>query len=95
MVPLRMTQQLVQVVHFVPCCSGCRRFLLVYLQMWHRSRGGKDSSDSTSKSVEKYSLKIKQDGRIMKRRLKLTLKRKRRLFHVPKTSPNEEAGDIV
>ncbi|KAJ7371200.1 hypothetical protein OS493_027314 [Desmophyllum pertusum] len=35
--------------------------------------------DSTSKSVEKYSLKMNKDGRIMKRGLKLTPRRKRRL----------------
>ncbi|KAJ7371182.1 hypothetical protein OS493_027292 [Desmophyllum pertusum] len=87
-----------QVVHFVPCCSGCHRFCLVYLQMWPRGKGITTVVYflvSSSNSVEKYTLKMNKDGKDYEEKIEIDTEKETETFHVPKTSDNEEAGDIV
>lgn len=51
--------------------------------------------DSASNSEKKYVLKINKDGKDYEEQIDVDTEKGTETFHVPKTSPDEEAGDIV
>ncbi|CAH3130040.1 unnamed protein product, partial [Pocillopora meandrina] len=46
-------------------------------------------------SVSKYSLELSEGGRTFKEEIAIDITKGTETFHVPKTSPNESAGDII
>ena len=51
--------------------------------------------DPARNSVSKYTLKLNKDGKDYEEQVEVNRKKKTATFHVPKTSPDDEAGDIV
>jgi len=54
-----------------------------------------DKEDPVSKPVSKYTLKINKDGKDYEEQVEVNTEKETETFHVPKTSPDDEAGDIV
>ena len=51
--------------------------------------------DPVSKPVSKYTLKMNKDGKDYEEQVEVDTEKETETFHVPKTSPDDEAGDIV
>ena len=51
--------------------------------------------DPVSKPVSKYTLKINKDGQDYDEQIEVDTEKETETFRVPKTSPDDEAGDIV
>lgn len=51
--------------------------------------------DIPNKAVSKYTLKINKDGKDYEEKVDVDTEKETETFHVPKTSPDNEAGDIV
>ena len=51
--------------------------------------------DSTSHSVAKYTLKMNKDGKDYEEKIDVDTENETETFHVPKTSSDNEAADIV
>ena len=46
-------------------------------------------------AVSKYTLKMNKDGKDYEEQVDVDTEKETETFHVPKTSPDDEAGDIV
>ena len=46
-------------------------------------------------AVSKYTLKMNKDGKDCEEQVDVDTEKETETFHVPKTSPDDEAGDIV
>ena len=51
--------------------------------------------DLASNPVSKYTLKMNKDGKDYEEQVDVDTEKETETFHVPKTSPEDEAGDIV
>ena len=51
--------------------------------------------DSTRNPVSKYTLKMNRDGKDYEEQVDVDTEKETETFRVPKTSPNDEAGEIV
>ena len=51
--------------------------------------------DPTRKPGSKYTLKMNKDGKDYEEQVDVDTEKEIETFHVPKTSPDNEAGDIV
>jgi len=51
--------------------------------------------DPVSKPVSKYTLKMTKDGHDYDEQIEVDTEKETETFRVPKTSPDDEAGDIV
>ena len=51
--------------------------------------------NTTRNLVSKYSLKMNKDGKDYEEQVDVDTEKETETFHVPKTSPDDEAGDIV
>ena len=51
--------------------------------------------DPASNPVSKYKLKMNKDGKDYEEQVDVDTEKQTETFHVPKTSPDDEAGDIV
>ncbi len=51
--------------------------------------------DSASDSVKKYTLKLNKDGKDYDEQIDINTENETETFHVPKTSSDDEEGDIV
>ena len=52
-------------------------------------------SHSFQTSVKKYHLKMSKDGQDYDEKIEIDNEKETETFHVPKTSPEEEAADMV
>jgi hypothetical protein len=51
--------------------------------------------DPASNPVSKYTVKMNKDGKDYDEQVDVDTEKETETFHVPKTSPDNEAGDIV
>lgn len=51
--------------------------------------------DPASNPVSKYTVKVNKDGKDYDEQVDVDTEKETETFHVPKTSPDNEAGDIV
>ena len=51
--------------------------------------------DPARNPVSKYTLKMNKDGKDYDEQVEVDTEKETETFHVPKTSPDDEAGDIV
>ena len=51
--------------------------------------------EPTRNPVSKYTLKMNKDGKDYEEKVDVDTEKEIETFHVPKTSPDNEAGDIV
>ncbi|KAL9967599.1 hypothetical protein ACROYT_G025861 [Oculina patagonica] len=56
---------------------------------------GSYEKDSASDSVKKYTLKLNKDGKDYDEQIDINTENETETFHVPKTSSDDEEGDIV
>ena len=51
--------------------------------------------DPSSNPVSKYTLQMNKDGKDYDEQVEVDTEKETETFHVPKTSPDDEAGDII
>ena len=51
--------------------------------------------EPTRSSVSKYTLKMNKNGKDYEEKVDVDTEKETETFHVPKTSPDNEAGDVV